>query len=343
MNWFRPIGVCLYRFAAGLHKQGISNQRAELENLPLSAVFCWHSLYSSVVSMMGDEDQGYGAVDGMNEKGLVVNALYDTPATYAKPEPYFSDGNISILRWPQYILDSFASVDEVAGYAESNSLRVLEEAVPEGGAAEGLVPGTVHVAVSDRLGNSLIIEFKNGELICYKNPEYRVVTNEPDYATQLEIMKYWQYLWGQTKPAITEPNFTVPGGTSPVQSFEKSSFYLTLSDKANDADVVAQTRAFMQIGAVPYHFNPSQSESPTCTRWTSLADPVAMSYYLLNPLNMSPAWVKFKHTEAKCARLRLISVVNIGKVTAGVDNHPNIYGDITDLLIECDDPFAYRR
>lgn len=114
--------------------------------------------------MISDDIQGYAAVDGMNECGLVVNAPYDTSATYAKPDPTLLHGNISISNWPQYILDSFADAAGGTEYARHNQLYLIEEHVPEGGNAQHLVSGNIHLTVSDKHGYSVILEINNGEI-----------------------------------------------------------------------------------------------------------------------------------------------------------------------------------
>ncbi|ABV88724.1 linear amide C-N hydrolase [Shewanella pealeana] len=337
MNWFRPIEANLFLFPQGLEKIGLSAKKAHKSDLDPSVIFHWKSQYASVVSMMGDEAQGYATVDGMNSEGLVVNVLYDTPATYGKPKHYLKNGNISILRWPQYILDSFANVDQVVNYAKSNTLQLIREQIPEGGKAKDLMQDKIHLAVSDSNGHSAVIEIKNGELHVYAGEENQIVTNEPDYPTQLDILKYWQYLWGQTKPAIATPVFSVPGGVSATQSFERAAFYLTLSDPAqNPTDVLAQTRALMQNGAIPFAFNPSQKELATCTRWTNLSDHKAGVYYFLNPLNMMPVWLEVNADASQCARVKLISVNND---SGEIDNHQQLQGEMSRHLMACEDPY----
>jgi penicillin V acylase-like amidase (Ntn superfamily) len=336
MNWFRPINVSLYRFAARLEKQGLTRKQIQLLGLPQKAVFTWQSSYSSVVSMMGDDEQGYAMVDGMNDQGLVINALYDTPASYAPAEPQQENTNISVLCWPQYILDCYADAKSVAEYARHNRLAILDDLVPEGGSAQGLVPAHIHLAVSDKTGNSCIIEINNGVLRVYESPTYQVVTNEPDYETQLSILRHWQYLWGQTQPRIDTPIYTVLGGYTPIQSFDSAAFYLSLSDKAEQPEeVLAQTRAFMQKGTIPYQFNPKKSDHATCTRWTNMADHHSNTYYFINPLNMMPVWLDLIAIEQPCAKVQVITVKD-GKS----NNHPDLQANLQQRLVGCKDPFS---
>ncbi|WP_283107246.1 linear amide C-N hydrolase [Shewanella marinintestina] len=337
MNWFRPIEANLFQFPQGLSRQGVSEKTAVKKDLAPSVIFHWKSKYASAVSMMGNDIQGYATTDGMNSEGLVVNVLYDTPATYGKPKHYLENGNISILRWPQYILDSFANVIQVVNYAKSNTLQLIKEKIPEGGKAKDLQWDKIHLAVSDSQGHSAVIEIKNGELHVYAGDENQIVTNEPAYPTQLDILKYWQYLWGQTTPAIATPVLTAPGGISATQSFERAAFYLSLSDKVQSpAEVLAQTRALMQNGAIPFAFNPSRAEQSTCTRWTNLGDHKAGLYYFLNPLNMIPVWLKLNADASHSARVKLITVNN---VSGELNNHPELEGEVNHHLIDCEDPF----
>lgn len=92
MNWFRPIGVNLFRFGAELAKKGCSDASVRDKTYPVRPYLNGRLF----MPMISDDIQGYAAVDGMNECGLVVNAPYDTSATYAKPDPTLLHGNISI-------------------------------------------------------------------------------------------------------------------------------------------------------------------------------------------------------------------------------------------------------
>ncbi len=96
MDWKEDMSSNLWVFAAGIKRNGAAGARS----------IQWMSKYGSVVV------SGYeaGTTDGMNGKGLVANLLYLAESDYGKPDenrPF-----LSIAAWPQYVLDSYATVAE---------------------------------------------------------------------------------------------------------------------------------------------------------------------------------------------------------------------------------------
>ena len=96
MDWSEDMGSNLWVFPAGIHRDGNAGPKSPK----------WTSRYGSVITAGYD----IGSVDGMNEKGLAMNALYLTETDYGKPDPKRAPMSISL--WGQYILDNFASVDD---------------------------------------------------------------------------------------------------------------------------------------------------------------------------------------------------------------------------------------
>ncbi|WP_141650704.1 linear amide C-N hydrolase [Vibrio gazogenes] len=43
------------------------------------------------------------------------------------------------------------------------------------------------------MGKSAILEVKNSEVQIYCHENYTVMTNQPDYKTQIKMMDYWLY------------------------------------------------------------------------------------------------------------------------------------------------------
>ncbi len=85
---------------------------------------------------------------GMNETGLVVQAMMLTETKYPAPD---SRPAISRLQWIQYQLDNFSTVKEII--ASDSILRIS----PGGGSGP-------HFLCIDREGNYVSIEFLDGKL-----------------------------------------------------------------------------------------------------------------------------------------------------------------------------------
>ena len=84
-------------FPRGIARSGLSGDDNSIT---------WTSKYGSVAASAYD----VGTADGLNEKGLVVNALWLAASDYGKRDPRVP--GLSLSLWTQYMLDNFATVAE---------------------------------------------------------------------------------------------------------------------------------------------------------------------------------------------------------------------------------------
>jgi choloylglycine hydrolase len=99
--------------------------------------------------------------DGMNEHGLTVG-MAAVPEAEAPVDPEkITIGEIRVLRM---VLDYAKDVEEAIDLIQSYNVRVDEP--------------PIHYLLADRNGNSVIIEFVEGEMIVYRNDrEWQIITN----------------------------------------------------------------------------------------------------------------------------------------------------------------------
>ncbi|KAF0687074.1 Aste57867_21155 [Aphanomyces stellatus] len=114
-----------------------------------------------------------------------------------------------------YILGNFATVDDVKG-----GLRSIQPAQYILGleASNGKDPfdsDPLHVSVHDAAGQSIVIEFLNGTVHIYDNPN-GVLTNQPPLHDQLALLAAHDKKQGTTDMAF-------PGGCDAVQRFQRLS------------------------------------------------------------------------------------------------------------------------
>ncbi|OQX97266.1 MAG: hypothetical protein B6I20_13000 [Bacteroidetes bacterium 4572_117] len=143
----------------------------EGEIVELPAV--WTSKYGSIASNMFAREI---PADGMNEAGLVISVaiLEQTVYSIIPNQP-----SIVVDQWVQYMLDNFATVEEVIESCSQINIRYN--------------PGDywrVHIMVSDGNGTSAIIEFLNGELHAYTGEalEIKAMTNTT-YESSIEYYR----------------------------------------------------------------------------------------------------------------------------------------------------------
>ena len=133
--------------------------------------------------------------DGMNEKGLAMGMFYHPEFTqYHEYNQSELSNSISAQDVPSYILSQFANVEEVkAGMPNVIVVGVMEESV-------GIIPG-MHWMVTDADGNSIVIEYTDGELIIHDAP-LRVITNAPNYDWHMTNVQNYVNLSANAAPPI---------------------------------------------------------------------------------------------------------------------------------------------
>lgn len=121
-------------------------------------------------------------LDGLNERGLSIGLFYFP--TSAKYQPYApGDADRTVAPWElgSYILENFATVDEVRANVPN---IIVPDVVLE---AWKFVP-PVHYVVHDAAGKSIAIEYTQGKLNIYDNP-LGVMTNSPTFDWQMTNLR----------------------------------------------------------------------------------------------------------------------------------------------------------
>lgn len=200
MDWVDDIHSNLWIFPRGMKREGAAGKDS----------LQWTSNYGSVIV------SGYeaGTTDGMNEKGLVANLLYLDESVYPAPEK--NKPLLSIVAWPQYVLDKFATVSEAVDALQKEPFIIVAPKLPNGYGAQ------LHLALSDPTGDSAIFEYIEGKLVIHHGKQYTVMTNSPSYEQQLAINKYWESVGGAS---------FLPGTVRPADRFARVSFLINAIPK----------------------------------------------------------------------------------------------------------------
>lgn len=139
---------------------------------PPEKSFQWRSKYGSISFNQIGREFPYG---GMNEAGLVIEQMWLNEAQYPEQDKRYG---LTELQWIQYQLDMSASVDDVI---KSDTLvRISSRSV-----------ASLHFLVADALGNTVVIEYLNGEMNVYRNHNLpcTVLANCP-YERSVKYTKY---------------------------------------------------------------------------------------------------------------------------------------------------------
>jgi choloylglycine hydrolase len=161
----------------------------------------WTAKYASV----GMNAEGLPIlIDGVNEKGLAAGLFYfPTTAGYAKYNPSQAAKTIAPWEVGSWILENFATVDEVR--RNLGSVVVPEVILKQ----MGFVP-PVHYAIHDASGKSIVIEYVSGSLHVYDNP-LGVLTNSPSFDWQTTNLRNYLNFSLMNVPPVHLGSLTLVG------------------------------------------------------------------------------------------------------------------------------------
>ena len=242
MDWVEDPGSEVWVFPRGMKRNGAAGPNS-LE---------WTSRYGSAVVSF----YGIAAVDGINEKGLVANTLYLVESDYGRPAA--GRPNMSIACWTQYVLDSFATVNEAVAALEKEPFTVIAPILPNG------EPGVGHMAISDPTGDSAILEYVKGKLVVHHGRQFQVMTNSPTFDQQLALNAYWKEIGGLTM---------LPGTNRAADRFARAAFYVSnLPQTADPKRAVAQIFSVIRGVSVPLGFTVPDKPNIASTIWRTVYD-----------------------------------------------------------------------
>lgn len=299
MDWREDMYSNLWVFPAGLKRNGAAGANS-IE---------WTSKYGSVVA------SGYeaGSADGMNEKGLVANLLYLAESKYGSPTT--GRPNLSIVAWPQYVLDSYATVAEAVEALRKEPFTLVAPTLPDGS------PSALHLAISDPSGDSAVFEYVDGKLVIHHGKQYTVMTNSPTYDKQLALDEYWKEIGGTT---------FLPGTARAADRFVRTSFLLGAIPRKADKNfirsvpeqsftyqAVASVMSVMRSVSVPLGLTTPNEPNIASTLWRTVADQKNLVYYFDSATRPNTFWVSLSKLDLKPgAPVKKLTIQN-GEVFSG--------------------------
>lgn len=283
MDWSEDVMTNLWIFPRGMHRNG--------EVGPNS--FRWTSKYGSVIA------SGYdiSTTDGMNEKGLVVNALWLVESAY--PEAPGKRPGLTISVWAQYVLDSFDTVDAAVAALQKEPFSVVTDKVP---GQDRLA--TLHFSISDATGDSAIVEYLDGKQVIHHGRQFQVMTNSPTYDQQLALADYWKQIGGTVM---------LPGTNRSSDRFVRALFYTNAIPKAEDpAIAVASVFSVIRNASVPFGITTPDEPNISSTRWRTVSDQKRLVYYFESALTPNVFWVNLKDVDFSAATGKVMKL-DLGK------------------------------
>ncbi len=234
----------------------------------------WTTKYGSLVLSAYDS----GTHEGVNEKGLAAHALYLAGETdFGKRDP--KRQAIGVMQWVQYYLDNFATVAEAVEAQKNSGLQIEPLILPNG------FPTLVHVSLSDKSGDSAVIEFIGGKPKVYHDKRFTVMTNEPTYDKQIENLKQYR-TFGGDKP--------LPGERTPSDRFVRAAYYANgLPKPANPGEGAAYMFSVIRNISVPFGLGDPDKPNIASTIFRTVIDLTGGRYYFESTYAPNVVWVDY--------------------------------------------------
>ena len=262
-DWFEDLQTKVYVFPRGMKRDGAVDENPAT----------WTSKYGSVVGAC------YNAAitDGMNEAGLNSNLLYLAESDFGPRD--VTKAGISVSIFSQWMLDNFATVDEVI-----NSLEDVQIVPIYMMHFEDKVQSPFHYSIADKTGDSAVIEVLDGKFGIHRGRDVTVMTNSPPYKDQLANMKQYVGLGGD-KP--------LPGGSQADERFVRGAYYLSAlpEEPADYHEAVANVLSVIRNMSTPWGVNDPARPNVSPTRWRTISDLTNGRYYFEFTQNPTVVWI----------------------------------------------------
>ena len=231
----------------------------------------WTSRHPSLVTTV----YGIGTVDGFNEAGLGMHALFLKSTDVGARDP--GRPGLQMGLFGQYLLDQAGSV--------ADALELIGTFQPVMVEAHGR-QATIHFALEDAGGDSAIIEFAEGEPVIHHGREFTIMTNDPTYDEQLDLLAQQDF----SNPSSDTP---LPGNVNPRDRFQRAAYYSALLTPPVDRrQAVASVMAIMRNVSVPFGA-PYHDFGVYNTEYRTVIDLTEKLYFFELSTSPNVIWIDF--------------------------------------------------
>lgn len=292
MDWFEDLRSNMWVLPRGMARDGAT---------PVNPLR-WTSRYGSFVITAYDG----ASCDGVNERGLAGHVLY-LPETTVGPRDAARPG-LSVSMWMQHLLDTCATVAEVAEVSRSEPFQ-LRMAVHEGSGKAG----TIHLAFEDPTGDSVVLECIDGRVRVYHDRAHTVMTNQPTFDKQLENLRRYRGFGGQER---------LPGTHEPSDRFVRAAYYAkNLPTPGSEREAVAAVMSVMRNVSAPFGTSDPDRPNVSTTIWRTVYSLGTGVVYYDSVVSPNVFWVNTRELDyspgAGVRRLTLVGNFDLhGDVTA---------------------------
>lgn len=229
----------------------------------------------------------YFLADGINEKGLAIAELYFLNEAKYSSEEKEASINLAPHEFIIWLLGEIESISELR--KRITEVQIVEKEVP----VLGFVP-PLHYIVTDKTGETVVIESDSGELVIKDNP-VGVMTNSPEFGWHLKNLN--NYLSVQpnnfSNKKINEyeikpfgqgsGTYGLPGGYTSPERFVRTVYLRALIESGETADdsLNAMFKILDNV-TIPKGVNIKNDGSIDYTQYRAVFD-VSNGTYYFNP------------------------------------------------------------
>ncbi len=291
-----------------VHPRGVQRTGAVAEN-----PHRWTSKYGSLVMTAYD----IATHEGLNEMGLSGHILY-LAAENGFGQRDARREAIGVTQWLQYYLDNYATVAEAVAAQRNFTFQIEPLILPNG------FPTEVHLSLSDKTGDSAVIEYVNGTARIYHDRRFTVMTNEPTYDKQIENLRQYR-TFGGDKP--------LPGERTPMDRFVRAAYYASgLQKPSNPGEGAAFMFSVIRNISVPFGLGDPNKPNIASTIFRTVQDLTGQRYYFESTFAPNVVWVDYSKIDFSAGRPELEFKVE--------KNIFEIHGDVTSRLAPAQ-PFVF--
>jgi choloylglycine hydrolase len=181
---------------------------------------------------------------------------------------------------------------------------------------------TLHLAMEDATGDSAIIEYIDGKPVVHHGREYVVMTNDPTYDKQLELLATLDF----SSPAGDMP---LPGNVNAIDRFARATYYLDLlPDPQSEREAAAAVLAIARNVSVPFGA-PYKDFGIYNTEYRTAANLNDLRYYFELTNSPNVIWMELSAMNIEAgAPVRILDPDNI-----------DLSGNVTGAFVPAPAPF----
>lgn len=265
LDWKTPIPTNIYVYPRGVEKT----------SMPSGPDLKWKSQYASILAVGYDG----GVTEGMNDQGLVMNGLFCKGTIYKTADGNDNTPVVSLAMLVSYFLDNFATVEQVDEWLKTSDFGIF------GKTFDGGTVSTLHWAITDVTGMTLIIEYQDGKMYTYKGRDLQVMTNDPPHPQMEAINDYWKKVGGVNM---------LPGTVRSSDRYVRASFFIhSVPTDFEYPQAFGSLASIMGTVSVPYGYEIEGEPNVSSTQWTSISDATGRRYYFRQATSTGFLYVDF--------------------------------------------------